>query len=171
MDTTLRRCCTTWKVCSEPHSILVWSPHRLSDSSGPVNSADHEAAWLRGAGNTQLTQFLEAPDRQSRLLSLCRNLIRSAGASVRLTVRRPTFDPTKQAGVGLLLNITQNGVILSLSHSATIFYPLVSLSSLRLKVCILFTRCLWLGSRPRALQNEKGALTLGMRSWRLGTEY
>ena len=29
---------------------------------------------------------------------------------MRLTVRRPTFDPRKQAGVGLLLNITVNGV-------------------------------------------------------------
>ena len=81
--------------------------------SDAVMAAEHEAAWLRGQPVTSqgvLSSAVSDPDPDSRALSLCRSLIRAAGETVRLTVRRPTFDPRKQAGVGLLLNITVNGI-------------------------------------------------------------
>jgi hypothetical protein len=85
----------------------------LGVSQDAVAQANHEAAWLRGeevSDRGVLGDVINTPDPDSRHLSLCRNLIRNAGQTVRLTMRRPTFDPRKQAGVGLLLNITANGV-------------------------------------------------------------
>ena len=74
----------------------------LDALAGPaLAEADHEAAWLRGQAVSDSgvldNNVLSDRDPDSLALSLCRNMIRSAGTSVRLTVRRPTFDPRKQA--------------------------------------------------------------------------
>ena len=102
------------KVNDEITEVDGFAIERALDvTDDAVAKAEHEAAWLRGQDVTargMLGNAATTPDPDSRALSLCRNLIRSAGATVRLTVRRPTFDPRKQAGVGLLLNITVNGV-------------------------------------------------------------
>ncbi|EKX32461.1 hypothetical protein GUITHDRAFT_121354 [Guillardia theta CCMP2712] len=82
----------------------------LEGAENEVLAADNEAAWLRGVSYQDILRKLDDSDADSRLLSLCRNLLRSAGRSVRLTIRRQVFDARKQVGVGLLLNITNNGV-------------------------------------------------------------
>eukprot|EP00960_Hanusia_phi_P032309 749796-Hanusia_phi.AAC.1 len=82
----------------------------MEGTENEVLAADNEAAWLRGVSYQDILRKLDHSDTDSRLLSLCRNLLRSAGRAVRLTIRRQVFDARKQVGVGLLLNITNNGV-------------------------------------------------------------
>ena len=50
------------------------------------------------------------PFPRRSLLSLARKLLASAGATVRLTIRRPSFDPSQQArGAGLRSAGQQDG--------------------------------------------------------------